>query len=127
MLILGYVKCEGIIDGMNAFIPQLTSTIVTLIKLGVQIIIVILGMIDLFKAMTAQKEDEIKKAQTLFFKRLIAGVLVFLVFIIVEFVFNMLGAAVGNNKTNIWKCASCFIEGPTKDGGTSIDDAIECR
>lgn len=113
MLLYDYVSCGGgIITKMNSFIPELTSLIITLIKVGVPIILVILGMIDLFKAMMAQKEDEIKKAQGLFVKRLIAGVLVFLVFVIVELIFNLLGDAVGDNKENIWNCAECFISGP---------------
>ena len=127
MLILGYVKCgNGIVSSINSFIPELTGLIVTLIKVGVPIILVILGMVDLFKAMTAQKEDEIKKAQGLFIKRLVAGVLVYLVFIIVELVFNLMGDAIGDDKTNIWDCAQCFISGPSSDGGTS-QSPVDCR
>lgn len=114
MLLLDYVSCGDIITKMNSFIPELTSLIITLIKVGVPVVLVILGMIDLFKAMTAQKEDEIKKAQGLFIKRLVAGVLVFLVFIIVELVFNVLGDAIGDEKENVWQCAECFIGGPDK-------------
>lgn len=127
MLTLGYVKCGDIIDSINAFIPDLTSTIVTIIKVGVPIILVILGMMDLFKAMTAQKEDEIKKAQGLLIKRIVAGVLVYLVFIIVELVFNLMGDAIGTDKDNIWKCAECFISGPSSDGGATSATAVECR
>lgn len=117
MLLYEYVSCGGIITKMNSFIPELTSLIITIIKIAVPIILVILGMIDLFKAMMAQKEDEIKKAQGLFVKRLVAGVLVFLVFVIVELIFNLLGDAVGSDKDNIWKCAECFISGPEKCDG----------
>lgn len=107
-----YVSCGEIITKMNSFIPELTHLAILIIKIGTPVILIILGMIDMFKAMTAQKEDEIKKAQSLFIKRLIAGVLVYLVFIFVELVFNVLADAVGPNKDNIWSCVECFMDGP---------------
>lgn len=113
MFILDYVSCGGgAIGKMNAFIPELTSMIVNLIKIAVPVLLVILGMIDFVKATIAQKEDEIKKAQGLFFKRLISGVLVFLVLAIVEFIFSVVGDMVVDNKQNVWGCADCFINGP---------------
>lgn len=112
MFILDYVGCGGgVIEKMNAFIPELTHMIVLLIKIGVPVLLVILGMIDLLKATIAQKEDEIKKAQGLFLKRLLAGVLVYFVFLIVQVIFSVLGDSVGD-KENIWDCVNCFIDGP---------------
>ena len=43
-------------------------------------------MIDFAKAITAGKEDEIKKAQSVIVKRLIVGVIVFFIFVIVKLV-----------------------------------------
>ena len=107
-----YVTCGGgLIPKMNAFFPDLVHLIITVIKIGAPIILIILGMIDMFKAMMAQKEDEIKKAQSLFVKRLIAGVLIYLVFVIVEVVFSVLGEATEEDTDNIWGCVVCFIEG----------------
>lgn len=113
MYILNYVSCGGgLIPRMNAFFPELVHLIINLIKIGTPILLVILGMMDMFKAMTAQKEDEIKKAQGLFFKRLIAGVLVFLVFVIVELVFGLLAGSTGDDQANMWDCVNCFVKGP---------------
>ena len=55
------------------------SFLVTLIKVGVPILLVIWGSWDLGKAVMAQKEDEIKNAQKLFIKKLVVAVCVFLV------------------------------------------------
>ena len=124
MLTLGYVTCGGgTIESMNSFLPYLVSLIIRIIQVGVLVILVVLGMIDLLKATAAQKEDEIKKAQNLFFKRLVAGLLVIM---IVEFVFNLLGKGI-EDKENVWNCASCFISGPSNYDGGTAESPVECR
>ena len=107
--LVNYINCAGV--EMNAFFPDAVHLIINIIKVGTPIILIILGMLDMFKAMTAQKEDEIKKAQGLFFKRLIAGVLVFLVFVVVEVVFSVITSTTGEDTTNIWDCVNCFVNG----------------
>ena len=91
---------------LDSMLPDLISTIVTLIKIGVPILLIIFGMLDLGKAVMAQKEDEIKKGQQTFVKRLIAAVVVFLVVFIVQIVFNLVA---NDNDGNIWGCVDCFI------------------
>ena len=64
-------------------------TIYTLIKVAVPLLLILFGMIDLGKAVISQKEDDIKKQQSLFVKRLIAAALVFFVFAIVQLLVNL--------------------------------------
>lgn len=127
MLTLGYVSCGGgMVTSMNSFIPYLVSMIIKVLQVGVLVVLIILGMIDLFKATASQKDDEIKKAQNLFFKRLIAGILVFFVIMIVELVFNFVGKGI-EDKDNVWDCVDCFINGPSEyDLGTS-NSPVNCR
>ena len=106
---------------IDARIPEIVSIIITVIKIVVPIILVILGMIDLMKGIVAQKEDEIKKGQQIFIKRLIAGALVFFVIAIVQLVISF---AVGDKEeeTNMMTCVQCFINGEctykTKSNGS---------
>ena len=104
-------SCENSIKGalIDEKIPNLVSTIITVIKIVVPILLVIMGMLDLMKGVTAGKEDEMKKAQGLFVKRLISGALVFLVFTIVQFVISFV--ADDEDKPNISTCSKCFING----------------
>lgn len=78
------------------FIGQLFN----ILKIVVPILIVIMGSIDLVKALVAQKDDEMKKAQGIFIKRLILGVCVFFVFPIISVVFNMVDDANVDKNTN---------------------------
>lgn len=87
-------------------IPQTVKIIYSILKIVTPIIIIVFGMIDFLKAVMAQKEDEIKKGQQTFVKRLIAAVVVFLVVFIVQIVFNLVA---NDNDGNIWGCVDCFI------------------
>lgn len=104
-------SCESSIKGVliDARIPQIVSTIITVIKIVVPVLLVIFGMLDLMKGIVAQKDDEIKKGQQIFIKRLISGALVFFVFTIVQLIISFV--ADDKEETNIMTCAKCFING----------------
>lgn len=101
-------------------IPGNLAEIIHFVYLGIQVVIPILlilfGMIELGKAITAQKEDEIKKAQGSFFKKLILAVLVFLVFTIVQFVFDFAAGGDGDADGSVWKCICELTKGANKCG-----------
>jgi hypothetical protein len=77
--------------------PNLTK-IIALIKAFLQLVqilipiaLIVLGSLDLGKAVMSSNEDAIKKAQGMLIKRVIAAVLVFLVATIVNFVMTFVG------------------------------------
>ena len=82
--------------------------IVYVAKILVPLVIIILGSVDLGKAVVAQKEDEIKSASEMFIKRLIFGVIVFFVPSIVSLIFNLLPADTTGGATES-SCAECFL------------------
>lgn len=82
------VSCEGIFGDPNDSnsLRYLINEILTYPRIIVPILIIGLGFLDLGKAVIASKEDEMKKAQSTFIKRLIIGVAVFLVPAIVNLI-----------------------------------------
>ena len=99
------VSC-GNVTGIPAKIPELTSFAVTMIQIAVPVILVVMGSMDLFKGITAQKEDEIKKGQQLFIKRLIAGALIFFVVVIAKLLISVVA---DTSSENIIECIDCFL------------------
>ena len=81
----------------TANIWQVVGYVLLVFKIVIPILLIIFGMLDLGKAVMAGKEDEIKKNQTLFFKRVIAAVMVFLIIAVVKLVFGVLADASGDN------------------------------
>ena len=88
---------------------NIVSSIVTIIKIGVPIILIVLGMIDMGKAVASQKEDEIKKGQKTLMSRCIAAGIVFFVVAIVQLLFSVINGSTENN--TIWKCIDNFVNG----------------
>ena len=107
--------CQAILNGVSidARIANIVHTIILVIQIAVPVVLVIFGMLDLFKGITAQKEDEIKKGQQMFVKRLIAAALVFFVVAIVKIIVSF--AAGEKDGKGILDCASCFLNGTVSD------------
>ena len=102
------VSCgQDLVANIPALFPKVVSIVYTIIQVAVPILLVVLGSIDLVKGITAQKEDELKKGQQTFIKRLIAAALVFFVFIIVKLVISLAADGGGGR---IVECAECFIK-----------------
>ena len=96
-------------------IPTKLAYIIALIYRGIQIVIPILlilwGMLDLGKAVMAQKEEEIKKGQQTFIKRIVAAAIVFFVLTIVKLMIGL----VADDKSSTETLTTC------------IDSIIECK
>ncbi len=100
------VSC-GNIANIPGVLPKTISVLYIIIQILIPILLVILGMLDLLKSITASKEDELAKARSMFFKRLVAAVLVFFVFAIVKIVVSF----ASKNPSNLIDCMDCFIRG----------------
>lgn len=100
-------SCGGnYLTGIPKKMVKLTKFIYIFLQVLVPIAIIILGSLDLLKAVAAQKEDEIKKGQQVFIKRLIGAAIVFFVFAIVKFIISI----VSDNSTSIINCVDCFLK-----------------
>lgn len=78
--------CTGL-----APVLRIVGIVIWGIKVIVPIILIVIGMIDLAKAVTEKSEDKIKEAQQKLIKRAIAAVLVFLVVSLVGVLMTIVG------------------------------------
>ena len=112
MLLKVAMGAEYTCGGLGNFVfdgtfPYMTSTIILIVQIAVPLLLVVFGMLDLGKAVVAAKEDEIKKGQQTFIKRLITGAIVFFVILIVQTVVRFLS----NGSTSVMQCFNCFVRG----------------
>ncbi len=70
-------------------IINVVHTVVLVIQMVVPILLVIFGLLDLAKGVMAQKEDEIKKGQQTFIKRIVAAVIVFFAIAITRMIIGL--------------------------------------
>ena len=103
-----YVSC-GKIKSLPYKVLELSNFVVDVMQVAVPIILVLMGTVDLVKATASQKEDEIKKAQGAFVKRLLIGALVYSVVVIVKLLISVIGDTAG-----IWGCVECFVDSASK-------------
>lgn len=83
--------------------------IILAIQIVVPLLLIISGMITMAKAVMEKDEKEIKKAQNLLVKKLIAAVITFLIIAVVKLVVNLVA-------TGDWSgCAKCALN-PFADG-----------
>lgn len=109
--------CGGIDNFVfSGMFPYVVSTVVMIVKIVVPILLIIFGMLDLAKAVIASKEDEIKKAQMTFVKRLIAAVIVFFVVSLVQMVIRFVA---GNDEDSVMGCFNCFVNGSVTESNSS--------
>ena len=114
------VSCgDGLVTKIPSSIPKIVSLSYKIIQIAVPVVLIIMGMMDLFKGITAQKEDEIKKGQQILIKRLIAAGLVFFVFVIIKFFISIVA---DSTSSKIVECAECFINNKCDSWENIFDD-----
>ena len=93
----------------------IVNVVINAIMIGVPILLIVLGMVDLGKAVIASKEDEVKKATKAFGKRFLYAVGVFAVVWLVTFVLNIVSGlgieGVDKNTTEGWTACWSKIRG----------------
>jgi mannose/fructose/N-acetylgalactosamine-specific phosphotransferase system component IIC len=77
----------------SLFVGLILGDVSGCIQIGIPILLIIFGMLDLGKAVVAGKEDEIKKNQQLLVKRAISAVAVFFVVTLVTLVFGLFASS----------------------------------
>ena len=85
------VNAPDLTDFMGIF-----KLIITVIQYAVPVVLILWGSIDLFKSITTGQDDEIKKKQTLLFKKVLSAVIIFLLPWLVFTIMSLLGGNVGS-------------------------------
>ena len=105
------IEC-GIGDSqIPAGVATITRNIYNVVKYGTPLLIIVFGIVDFFRATIAAKDDEMKSSSGRFIKKLIAGFIVLLMFVIVQFVFSLLVRSSSGDidSDSITSCISCFL------------------
>lgn len=109
---LAYLACGS--DSNKAYdlppiLPKLSSYAIVALKTATPVILIIMGMFQLIKAITSQKDDEMKKAQGSLIKKLIAAALIFFVVSIVQYVVKIAADSDDAVQGSIEDCLQCFL------------------
>ena len=99
--------CNGPVQGVFTTI----GWVFFILKIVVPIILIVMGSIDLAKAVVASKDDEIKKAVGSLVKRAVLGVLIFFIPTILNFVVELIGGddIYDENSGTFGRCTYCML------------------
>jgi len=106
--------------GESANIWQFIGWILFVFKIAIPILLIVLGMIDLGKAVVGSKEDEIKKSTTSLVKRAVAGVIIFFIPTIISVIFGLV-----DNNENWLVCRSCVSNPGGNECSNAQDEVID--
>lgn len=94
-------------EGLGPIVRILRDGLFPIIQIGIPIILIALGTIDLGKAVIASDEKEVKSAQKRLIQRCIYAVAIFFIVTLVTIVMGLVAkGADGNVNTNKW--AECW-------------------
>lgn len=100
-------------DGMYTIVSFIHKGVFPIIQIGIPIILIVMGSIDLGKAVISSDEKEIKASQGRLIKRCISAVAVFFVATIVEILFGLFGQADTDieamNWSECWKDTAMIV------------------
>ncbi len=80
------------------------GNIVRILQIAIPVIIILLGTLDLGKAVMAGEDKQIKAAQKMLLMRIIYGVAIFFVVLIIQVIFGLVGGD-ADTKSNV--CFQC--------------------
>lgn len=105
-------------NGVGPVVSLIKNGVFPIIQIGIPILLILMGTIDLGKAVVSNDDKEIKGATSKLIKRAIMAVAVFFVVTLVSVVMGWLSNAGGDVKESNWK--SCW-NNPLGDAGNSDD------
>lgn len=106
------------------------KTVYNIVKILVPVGIVLFGMLELIKAVMSKDDVAIKKTQTSLINKVIAGVIIFFIFIVVDLSLTLLE----KNNVDVGDWLSCWQNPGTVDssctnkqnqGGNSVNGGID--
>ena len=105
-----YVYCGSGADkvtGIPKSIPEITSFIVTFLQIIIPVILIIMGMIEMVKAIVDGNPDNISKSKGKLIKKFIAAIIAFFVVTLSTTAIELI--AFNNEKSTFVSCMDCYL------------------
>lgn len=96
--------------GLGPIVRLIKKGVFPIVQIGIPIVLIVLGTVDLGKAVISSDEKEVKQAQSRLIKRCIYAVAVFFITTIVTLLMSLVttGADGGDKEANTKSWANCW-------------------
>ena len=109
------VNPEDNCRGFGFIVRIIKNGLFPILQIGIPIILIVLGTLDLGKAVTSSDDKAVKEAQSKLIKRCIYAILVFFIVTLVNLVFSMVGTIAGDDAPGLQSWSACWSN---PDGGS---------
>ena len=106
--ILDDVNPETACKGFEFVIRIIKNGLFPILQIGIPIILIVLGTLDLGKAVISSDDKNVKEAQSKLIKRCIYARLVFFIVTLVSLLFTMVGNIVGDSAPGLTSWSECW-------------------
>lgn len=86
-------EVDTVCGGLLPIVRVIRQGVFPIVQIGIPIILIVLGTVDLGKAVISSDDKEVKAAQSRLIKRILYAAIIFFMSTIVSIVFNIIGTA----------------------------------
>lgn len=94
--------------GLEPIVKIIKNGVMPIVQIGIPILLIVFGVIDLGKAVISSDEKEVKAAQSRLIKRCIYAVAVFFITTLVSLIMNLVAIGADKEEANASSWAKCW-------------------
>ena len=102
------VNPDSACRGFDFVIRVIKNGLFPVLQIGIPIILVVLGTLDLGKAVISSDDKAVKEAQSKLIKRCIYAILVFFIVTLLNLLFTMIGNIAGDDAPGLKNWSACW-------------------
>ena len=102
------VNPDSACRGFDFVIRIIKNGLFPVLQIGIPIILVVLGTLDLGKAVISSDDKAVKEAQSKLIKRCIYAILVFFIVTLLNLLFTMIGNIAGDDAPGLKNWSACW-------------------
>ena len=97
-------KCRG----FGFIVRIIKNGLFPILQIGIPIVLIVLGTLDLGKAVISSDDKAVKEAQSKLIKRCIYAILVFFIVTLINLLFTMVGNIAGDSAPGLTQWSNCW-------------------
>ena len=94
--------------GLRPIVAIIKNGVFPIVQIGIPILLIVFGTIDLGKAVISSDDKEVKQAQSRLIKRCIYAVAIFFITTIVSIIMSLVATGADSDETNTSGWAQCW-------------------
>ena len=102
------VNTEGPCRGFGFVVRIIKNGLFPILQIGIPIILIVRGILDLAKAVISSDDKAVKEAQSKLIKRCIYAILVFFIVTLINLLFTMVGNIAGDSAPGLQDWSQCW-------------------